>query len=105
MSLLCRRSLRCLRYAPIFEEDHDGIITFERIHEMTGYGVDRIKGDIEWLLRGETLRNAVIDDKKIILWSETEYIDITCPTCGALNQVRFGSSNKCKHCGSYLRRV
>ena len=86
-------------------EDHDGIITFERINEMTGYGLEKVKKDVTWLLKSGYLINAVTDDEKVILWSESEYLDITCPTCGAVNSVRVGSSNKCKHCGSYLRRV
>ena len=105
LALITHRINRAKRYAPIFEEDHDGIITFERINEMTGYGLERVKKDISWLLQSGYLINAVTDNEKVILWSENEYLDITCPTCGAVNQVRFGSSNKCKHCGSYLRRV
>ena len=102
--ILGKRARRGLRYASIFEEDHDGVITFKRIQEMTGYGMARIRKDIEWLIRAQHLTNAVVDGDKIVMLSETEFIDITCPTCGAVNQVRFGSSNKCKHCGSYLRR-
>lgn len=102
---LSRIFSRASRYASILEEDHDGVITFQRLSEMTGYKVSRVKKDMNRLLRTGRLQNAVVDDEKLILWSETEYLDITCPTCGAVNQVRIGSSNKCKHCGSYLRRV
>ena len=105
LALITHRINRAKRYAPIFEEDHDGIITFERINEMTGYGLEKVKKDVTWLLKSGYLINAVTDDEKVILWSESEYLDITCPTCGAVNSVRVGSSNKCKHCGSYLRRV
>ena len=103
--LLSKRFNRAKRYAPIFEEDHDGVITYKRINEMTGYGLEKVKKDVTWLLKSGYLINAVTDDEKVILWSESEYLDITCPTCGAVNSVRVGSSNKCKHCGSYLRRV
>ncbi|MBR6960362.1 MAG: hypothetical protein IKH76_07780, partial [Clostridiales bacterium] len=89
----------------IFEEDHDGILTYKRIDEMTGYGVERIKKDVNWLLQAGYLQNAVADEEKVILLRENEFINITCPTCGASNEIRIGSSNKCKHCGSYLRRV
>ena len=105
IALLTVKTGRAKRYAPIFEEDHDGIITFERINEMTGYGLEQVKKDIKWLLDRGFLKNAVYDDEKVILWNEVDYIDITCPTCGAVNQVRLGSSDKCSHCGSYLRRV
>ncbi len=105
LSVVTHRINRAKRYAPIFEEDHDGVMTFERINEMTGYGIPRIKKDIDWLLKSGYLINAVADNEKVILWSESEYLNITCPTCGAQNQVRVGSSNQCKHCGSYLRRV
>lgn len=100
-----KKSNRAKRYAPIFEEDHDGILTYKRIDEMTGYGVERIKKDVNWLLQAGYLQNAVADEEKVILLRENEFINITCPTCGASNEIRIGSSNKCKHCGSYLRRV
>lgn len=100
-----KKSNRAKRYAPIFEEDHDGILTYKRINEMTGYGVERIKKDVNWLLQAGYLQNAVADEEKVILLRENEFINITCPTCGASNEIRIGSSNKCKHCGSYLRRV
>lgn len=103
--LVIKKSNRAKRYAPIFEEDHDGILTYKRIDEMTGYGVERIKKDVNWLLQAGYLQNAVADEEKVILLRENEFINITCPTCGALNEIRIGSSNKCKHCGSYLRRV
>lgn len=103
--LAIKKSDRAKRYAPIFEEDHDGILTYKRIDEMTGYGVERIKKDVNWLLQAGYLQNAVADEEKIILLRENEFINITCPTCGASNEIRIGSSNKCKHCGSYLRRV
>ncbi|MCR5201065.1 MAG: hypothetical protein K6C38_08125 [Saccharofermentans sp.] len=100
-----KKSNRAKRYAPIFEEDHDGILTYKRINEMTGYGIERIKKDVNWLLQAGYLQNAVADEEKVILLRENEFINITCPTCGASNEIRIGSSNKCKHCGSYLRRV
>ena len=103
--LVIKKSNRAKRYAPIFEEDHDGILTYKRIDEMTGYGVERIKKDVNWLLQAGYLQNAVADEEKVILLRENEFINITCPTCGASNEIRIGSSNKCKHCGSYLRRV
>ena len=103
--LVIKKSNRAKRYAPIFEEDHDGILTYKRIDEMTGYGVERIKKDVNWLLQAGYLQNAVADEEKVILLRENEFINLTCPTCGASNEIRIGSSNKCKHCGSYLRRV
>jgi hypothetical protein len=103
--LVIKKSNRAKRYAPIFEEDHDGILTYKRIDEMTGYGVERIKKDVNWLLQAGYLKNAVADEEKVILLRENEFINITCPTCGASNEIRIRSSNKCKHCGSYLRRV
>ena len=103
--LISRKFGRARRYAPIFEEDHDGRITFKRINEMTGYGLGKIEKDIDWMIKTGVLKNVFVDGDTVILWNETDFLDITCPTCGAQNTVRFGSSNKCKHCGSYLRRV
>ncbi len=100
-----KKQTRAARYGPIFEEDHDGVITYARINEMTGYGLEQTKKDVEWLMNARYLLNAVADDEKVILLSENDFLQVICPTCGAVNSVRAGSSNQCKHCGSYLRRV
>jgi hypothetical protein len=65
---------RVTRYEMIFEEDHDGIITFERINEMTGYGLEQVKKDIKWLLDRGFLKNAVYDGEKVILWMPSSYV-------------------------------
>lgn len=96
--------VRVGRYIPIIEEDHDGIITYNRLSEMTGYSLEKVKKDVARLVRGGYVSNVVYDDEKLTLLTN-QSINVICPTCGASNTVMFGSSNKCKHCGSYLRRV
>ena len=105
MVLLRKRVTRGKRYATIFEEDHDGIITYERIDEMTGYGVERIKKDIKWLVKVKYIFNVIIEDDKIRLKTQDGIIEVICPACGGVNRIRFDSSDHCNFCGSYLRRV
>ena len=102
--MLKKRAARGRRYATIFEEDHDGIITYERINEMTGYGVERIKKDIRWLIRGSYIHNVIVEDDKIRLKTEDGIMEVICPTCGGVNRIRSDSSDNCEFCGSYLRR-
>ena len=104
MILLRKRAARGGRYAAIFEEDHDGIITYERIDEMTGYGVERIKKDIEWLIKVNYIHNVIVEDDKIRLKTEDGIKEVVCPVCGGVNRIRFDSSDHCNFCGSYLRR-
>lgn len=99
------QSNRAKRYGPIFEEDHDGIISFERISQMTGCSIPRVKKDIAFLINKGVILNARVENENVILGTSNDYSDVTCPTCGAVNSVRLGSSAKCKHCGSYLRRA
>ena len=105
MILLRKRAARGGRYAAIFEEDHDGIITYERIDEMTGYGVERIKKDIKWLVKVNYIYNVRVEDDRIRLKTEDGIIEVICPACGGVNRIRFDSSDNCIFCGSYLRRV
>ena len=102
--MLKKRAARGRRYATIFEEDHDGIITYERINEMTGYGVERIKKDIRWLISGSFIHNIIVEDDKIRLKTEDGIMEVICPTCGGVNRIRSDSSDNCEFCGSYLRR-
>ena len=104
LALITHRINRAKRYAPIFEEDHDGVITFARLSELTGIPEDRIRKDMTGPQK-HRFSNVRIEGDKIILGTEDELEDIICPTCGATNRVRAGSSDKCNNCGSYLRRA
>ena len=95
---------RVTRYEMIFEEDHDGVITFARLHEMTGIPEDRIRKDMTGPQK-HRFSNVRIEGDKIIIGTEEDFEEIICPTCGAKNTVRAGSSDKCNNCGSYLRRA
>jgi len=95
---------RVTRYEMIFEEDHDGVITFARLHEMTGIPEDRIRKDMTGPQK-HRFSNMRIEGDKIIIGTEEDFEEIICPTCGAKNTVRAGSSDKCNNCGSYLRRA
>ena len=103
--MLRKRAARGRQYATIFEEDHDGIITYKRISEMTGYDDEKIKKDIEWLIKVNFIHDVIIEDDKIRLKTEDGIIEIVCPVCGGVNRIRSDSSDKCDYCGSYLRRV
>ena len=102
--MLKKRVTRGNQYATIFEEDHDGIITYKRISEMTGYDDDRIKKDIKWLLRANYIYNVIVEDDKIRLKTEDGIMEVVCPVCGGVNRIRVDSSDNCDYCGSYLRR-
>ena len=93
---------RINRYGLIFEEDHDGIITIARLHEMTGIPEKVIRKDLARYAK--TNANVTVDGDTVILGKDEDFEEIVCPTCGAKNTVRTGSSDKCNNCGSYLRR-
>lgn len=102
--MLRNRATRVRRYATIFDEDHDGIITFKRISEMTGYSDERIKRDIKWLFRGDFIHNVIVEEDRIRLKTEDGINEVICPNCGGVNMIRSDSSDYCEYCGSYLRR-
>lgn len=95
---------RVSKYRMIFEEDHDGVITFARLSELTGIPEARIRKDITKTQK-HRFSNIRVEGDTLILGSEDELEDVICPTCGATNRVRIGSSDKCNNCGSYLRRA
>jgi len=103
--LAMRKQLeRVNRYGLILEEDHDGVITFARLHDMTGIPEERIRKD--FARYGKTsYKNITVDGDQIIIGKDEDFEEIICPTCGAKNTVRAGSSDKCNNCGSYLRRA
>lgn len=99
-----KMSERTNRYEMILEEDHDGVITFARLSELTGIPEARIRKDFLRMQNGK-FKIIRIEGDNIILGTAEDYEDIICPTCGATNRVRAGSSDKCNNCGSYLRRA
>ena len=76
----------------------------EELSEMLGIPEDKIRKDMTGPQK-HRFSNVRIEGDKIILGTEDELEDIICPTCGATNRVRAGSSDKCNNCGSYLRRA
>ena len=95
---------RINRYGLILEEDHDGVITFARLHEMTGIPENVIRKDFVKAAKNN-FKSVIVDGDTIYVGKDDDYEDIICPTCGAKNTVRAGSSDKCNNCGSYLRRA
>ena len=71
---------------------------------MTGIPEDRIRKDFARYSHS-SFKNVTVDGDKIIIGTEEDFEEIICPTCGAKNTVRAGSSDKCNNCGSYLRRA
>lgn len=104
MILIKKMYERINRYEMILEEDHDGVITFARLSELTGIPEARIRKDFTKMKKGR-YQNVRIEGDSLIIGTAEEYEEIICPTCGASNRVRAGSSDKCNNCGSYLRRA
>ena len=94
---------RLNRYEMIFEEDNVGVITFSELSEMTGVPEARVRKDI-LKRQNERFGKIRIEGDKMYLRSYDEISEIICPTCGAVNRISSGSSDKCEYCGSYLRR-
>lgn len=98
---------RMPKYGQIINEDHDGKVSLIRMSEMTGYPVNTVVSDINRAIKQNVIKNAVIQGDYLILdpdSTDSGYIDVICPTCGASNRLRRDSADKCTHCGSYLRR-
>ena len=96
-----RKLKRTTVYGHILDEDHDGSITLERIGQISGYPVSKVKKDIKWSVDQGLLRGFDYENNRLIM---DDLKEVICATCGALNLVREDGSGKCKNCGSYLKR-
>jgi tRNA(Ile2) C34 agmatinyltransferase TiaS len=73
---------------------------------MTGFKVPFVIRDLMWFtghgyMVNVTLgRNAVRVD---LLSNETEFVAVSCPSCGAVVNIRKGGGGRCQHCGTFMR--
>lgn len=100
------RLSRARIYNSLFEEDHDGILTYESIASMTGQTVPKVIKDLNSYSRSNILinltmgRNAVRVD---LMAPNSEFLTVVCPHCGAHVNIRKGGGGRCDHCGTFMR--
>lgn len=100
------RISRCRLYNSIFEEDHDGIITYDSISSMTGYKVSSVIRDLMWFVKHHYLINVTLGTTAArvdLLAEEKEFQVVVCPSCGAHVNIRKNGGGKCGHCGTFMR--
>ena len=104
---LMRRMYRADKYNSIFEEDTDGMVSYEVFSRLTGYSGKRVRDDIRILTKRNILRNITYgwEGAMVIMRSETEgdFISVDCPNCGASVPMRVNGGARCQHCGTYMR--
>ena len=101
-----RRVSRCRVYNSLLEEDHDGIIMYDSIASMTGYKVPFVIKDLMWFASHGYLVNVTLGRTAIrvdLLSNETEFVTVSCPSCGAIVNIRKGGGGRCQHCGTFMR--
>ncbi|MCR4791378.1 MAG: hypothetical protein K5871_01370 [Lachnospiraceae bacterium] len=106
-ALLIRRMYRAEKYDRIFEEDHDGMVSYEVFSRLTGFSVQKVRSDIRVLTEKNIFRNITYgwEGAMIIMKPETEgdFISVDCPNCGASINMRMNGGARCQHCGTYMR--
>ena len=104
---LMRRMYRAEKYNRIFEEDTDGMVSYEVFSRLTGFSGRRVRDDIRILTGKNILRNITYgwEGAMIIMKSETvgDFISVDCPNCGAQVPMRVNGGARCQHCGTYMR--
>lgn len=101
-----RRVSRCRIYNSLLEEDHDGILTYDSIASMTGSSVPRIVRDLMWFTGHGFMINITLGREAVrvdLLSDEKEFIAVSCPSCGAVVNIRKGGGGRCQHCGTFMR--
>ncbi|SCW55950.1 hypothetical protein SAMN02910456_01855 [Ruminococcaceae bacterium YRB3002] len=93
-------------YNSLFEEDHDGILTYDSIASMTGYPVSKVVSDLIYFQHRNILVNVTLGTNaaRVDLTSDNkEFITVACPECGAHVNIRRSGGGKCDHCGTFMR--
>ena len=101
-----RRVSRCRIYNSLLEEDHDGIITYDSIASMTGFKVPNVIKDLVWFIDHGYMVNVTLGREACrvdLLSGETEFVTVSCPSCGAVVSIRKGGGGRCHHCGTFMR--
>ena len=93
-------------YNSIFEEDHDGIISYESIATMTGLPMPKVIKELMWFTRRDFIRNVTLGRNAVrvnVLSNEHDFLTVSCPTCGAHVNIRRNGGGRCNHCGTFMR--
>ena len=101
-----RRISRARLYNSLFEEDHDGILTYESIASMLGIPVSRAVSELMWYYEKNILRNLTLGRTAVrvdLMAPNNEFLTVICPTCGAHVNLRKGGGGRCDHCGTFMR--
>ena len=105
--ILMRRMYRAEKYNRIFEEDTDGMVSYEVFSRLTGFSGKRVRDDIRILTGKNFLRNVTYgwEGAMVIMRPETagDFISVECPNCGAPVPMRTNGGARCQHCGTYMR--
>ena len=101
-----KRLTRARIYNSMFEEDHDGIITYDSIASMTGNSVAGAVKELMWLVNHNYIVNITLGRTAArvdVLPGDNEFVVLSCPCCGAHVNIRKGGGGKCEHCGTFMR--
>ena len=101
-----RKLSRVALYNSLFEEDHDGIITYESLGSMVGLSTAKATQEFMWMNNKGYLKNITVGRTAArvdVVADRSEYKLIPCPTCGAQVRVRNGGGGRCDHCGTFSR--
>ena len=101
-----RKVSRCRIYNSLIEEDHDGIITYDSIASMTGMSVAAVIKDLMWFTKHGFIVNVTLGRTAVrvdVVPGANEFIKVSCPSCGAVVNIRKGGGGRCEHCGTFMR--
>lgn len=98
---------RAEKYNRIFEEDHDGMVSYENFSQLTGFPIQTVRSDIRKMYKKKIFKNITygFEGAMIIMKADTagDFINVECPHCGAQVTMRMNGGARCPHCGTYLR--
>ena len=97
---------RCGLYNSIFEEDHDGIITYSDMASMTGFTEAKVVKDLMSFVKRNYMVNITLGRTAArvdLLSDDKEFQVVACPSCGAHVNIRKNGGGRCVHCGTFMR--
>lgn len=102
-----RRLYRAEKYNRIFEEDYDGMVSYETFSKLTGFSGSTVRDDIRIMTERRIFRNITYGfaGAMVIMQpsARTDFITVYCPHCGAGVSMRKDGGARCDHCGTYIR--
>jgi len=105
-SIAISKITRVRTYNSLIEEDHDGILTYDSISQMTGLPVHVIIKDLMWFTRNGYLINITLGRTALradVMPGDTEFMTVICPMCGNHVNIRKLGGGRCDHCGTFMR--